>query len=134
MQRELPLRHGLIPQVGYAFVNFTSTRALLKFYQARVGTRWNLFSSEKVLQVSTSPLRLAYPPQVCYANIQGKVALVNKFRSVHGWAQTDRQQLGGDGGPRGMAPPDLLVGERNKHMLTPALTAPSVASPSPSPR
>jgi hypothetical protein len=76
----LPLRPELIPQVGYAFVNFTSTRALLKFYQARVGTRWNLFSSEKVLQVSTSPLHLTYRPQVCYANIQGKVALVNKFR------------------------------------------------------
>ncbi|BEI79981.1 hypothetical protein CcaverHIS002_0105100 [Cutaneotrichosporon cavernicola] len=54
--------------VGYAFVNFTSTIALLEFYRARVGKRWNLFSSEKVLQVG-------------YANIQGKVALVNKFRN-----------------------------------------------------
>ncbi|GMK59566.1 hypothetical protein CspeluHIS016_0801720 [Cutaneotrichosporon spelunceum] len=54
--------------VGYAFVNFTSTGALLEFYRARVGKRWNLFSSEKVLQVG-------------YANIQGKVALVNKFRN-----------------------------------------------------
>ncbi|CAK9785450.1 unnamed protein product [Cutaneotrichosporon oleaginosum] len=53
--------------VGYAFVNFTSTRALLHFYRARVGKRWNMFSSEKVLQT-------------VYATIQGKIALVNKFR------------------------------------------------------
>lgn len=39
-------------QVGYAFVNFTSLQALYDFIQARVGKRWNLFSSEKVLQVS----------------------------------------------------------------------------------
>ncbi|KAL1413545.1 hypothetical protein Q8F55_001319 [Vanrija albida] len=54
--------------VGYAFVNFTSTKALYNFIQAKVGKKWNLFSSEKVLQVS-------------YANIQGKASLVNKFRN-----------------------------------------------------
>ncbi|ORY33730.1 RNA recognition motif 2-domain-containing protein [Naematelia encephala] len=54
--------------VGYAFVNFTTVGALWTFIKARVGKKWNLFSSEKVLQVS-------------YANIQGKAALINKFRN-----------------------------------------------------
>ncbi|EAL22487.1 hypothetical protein CNBB3660 [Cryptococcus deneoformans B-3501A] len=54
--------------VGYAFVNFCSVQSLLRFIQARVGKKWNLFSSEKVLQVS-------------YADIQGKLALINKFRN-----------------------------------------------------
>ncbi|KAK1924784.1 RNA recognition motif 2-domain-containing protein [Papiliotrema laurentii] len=54
--------------VGYAFVNFTSVNALYEFIQAKVGKKWNMFSSEKVLQVS-------------YANIQGKAALVNKFKN-----------------------------------------------------
>jgi hypothetical protein len=39
-------------QVGYAFVNFTSLKALHKFHSKRVGQKWNMFSSEKVLQVS----------------------------------------------------------------------------------
>ncbi|OWZ80203.1 hypothetical protein C365_01154 [Cryptococcus neoformans Bt85] len=54
--------------VGYAFVNFCSVQSLLRFIQLRVGKKWNLFSSEKVLQVS-------------YADIQGKLALINKFRN-----------------------------------------------------
>ncbi|OCF35437.1 hypothetical protein I316_02989 [Kwoniella heveanensis BCC8398] len=54
--------------VGYAFVNFCSVKALYQFVQAKVGKKWNLFSSEKVLQVS-------------YADIQGKAALINKFSS-----------------------------------------------------
>ncbi|WVR05109.1 hypothetical protein IAU60_002121 [Kwoniella sp. DSM 27419] len=54
--------------VGYAFVNFCSVRALYQFIQAKVGKKWNMFSSEKVLQVS-------------YADIQGKAALINKFRN-----------------------------------------------------
>ncbi|WVQ71588.1 hypothetical protein IAR50_001128 [Cryptococcus sp. DSM 104548] len=54
--------------VGYAFVNFCSVSALLRFIQARVGKKWNMFSSEKVLQVS-------------YADIQGKAALINKFKN-----------------------------------------------------
>ena len=66
-------------QVGYAFVNFTSCKALLRFIHARVGKKWNMFSSEKVLQVRISREACANP-QVSYANIQGKAALVNKFR------------------------------------------------------
>ncbi|RXK40590.1 hypothetical protein M231_02045 [Tremella mesenterica] len=54
--------------VGYAFVNFVDVGALYAFIQAKVGKKWNLFSSEKVLQVS-------------YANIQGKASLINKFRN-----------------------------------------------------
>ncbi|ORX39804.1 RNA recognition motif 2-domain-containing protein [Kockovaella imperatae] len=54
--------------VGYAFVNFVSVKSLYEFHVAKVGKRWNLFSSEKVLQI-------------CYATIQGKQALINKFRN-----------------------------------------------------
>jgi hypothetical protein len=42
-------------QVGYAFVNFLSVKALYHFIEAKVGKKWNLFSSEKVLQVSLPP-------------------------------------------------------------------------------
>jgi len=59
--------------VGYAFVNFLSVKALYHFIEAKVGKKWNLFSSEKVLQVS-SPASLPPPAQadhqISYANIQ----------------------------------------------------------------
>ncbi|KAJ6499986.1 RNA recognition motif 2-domain-containing protein [Mycena vitilis] len=54
--------------VGYAFVNFISVQDLLRFAKARLGEKWNMFSSEKVLQMS-------------YANYQGKEALVEKFKN-----------------------------------------------------
>ncbi|TFK73993.1 hypothetical protein BDN72DRAFT_789982 [Pluteus cervinus] len=54
--------------VGYAFVNFIYVQDLLKFAKAKLGERWNMFSSEKVLQMS-------------YANYQGKEALVEKFKN-----------------------------------------------------
>ncbi|KAJ3790848.1 RNA recognition motif 2-domain-containing protein [Lentinula aff. detonsa] len=65
--------------VGYAFVNFIrdinlkdgisiSVEDLLLFAKARLGQKWNMFSSEKVLQMS-------------YANYQGKEALVDKFKN-----------------------------------------------------
>lgn len=54
--------------VGYAFVNFTEVSALLAFAKARLGVKWNMFCSEKVLQMS-------------YANFQGKEALVEKFKN-----------------------------------------------------
>lgn len=37
--------------VGYAFVNFTSIQALLTFVELKAGRKWNMFASEKVLQV-----------------------------------------------------------------------------------
>lgn len=54
--------------VGYAFVNFIRVQDMLKFAKKRLGVKWNLFSSEKVLQMS-------------YANYQGKEALVEKFKN-----------------------------------------------------
>jgi len=54
--------------VGYAFVNFIHVQDLLRFAQQRLGEKWNMFSSEKVLQMS-------------YANYQGKEALVEKFKN-----------------------------------------------------
>ncbi|KZT41499.1 hypothetical protein SISSUDRAFT_981682 [Sistotremastrum suecicum HHB10207 ss-3] len=54
--------------VGYAFVNFIEVSDLLLFAKTKLGTRWNMFSSEKVLQMS-------------YANYQGKEALIEKFKN-----------------------------------------------------
>ncbi|KLO18431.1 hypothetical protein SCHPADRAFT_819890 [Schizopora paradoxa] len=54
--------------VGYAFVNFIRVEDLLLFARAKLGVKWNMFSSEKVLQMS-------------YANYQGKEALVEKFKN-----------------------------------------------------
>ncbi|KAG8764158.1 hypothetical protein FRC11_003014 [Ceratobasidium sp. 423] len=49
--------------VGYAFVNFINISDLLKFMKARLGRKWNMYASEKVLGAG-------------YANYQGKEALV----------------------------------------------------------
>ena len=38
--------------LGYGFINFTSTEALFRFICTRVGRKWNMYSSEKVLQIS----------------------------------------------------------------------------------
>lgn len=54
--------------VGYAFVNFITVEDLLRFTKARLGVKWNMYSSEKVLQM-------------CYANYQGKEALIEKFKN-----------------------------------------------------
>ncbi|CAG8519539.1 12744_t:CDS:10 [Ambispora gerdemannii] len=54
--------------VGYAFINFIDANAVLSFADARVGRRWSCFNSEKVCELA-------------YANIQGKEALVEKFRN-----------------------------------------------------
>ncbi|EIM79893.1 uncharacterized protein STEHIDRAFT_68841, partial [Stereum hirsutum FP-91666 SS1] len=54
--------------VGYAFVNFITVDDLLKFAKARLGVKWNMYSSDKILQMS-------------YANYQGKEALVEKFKN-----------------------------------------------------
>ncbi|KAI0700896.1 RNA recognition motif 2-domain-containing protein [Cytidiella melzeri] len=54
--------------VGYAFVNFILPEDLLHFAKTQLGVRWNMYSSEKVLQLS-------------YANYQGKEALVEKFKN-----------------------------------------------------
>lgn len=54
--------------VGYAFVNFITVQDLLLFAKTQLGVKWNMYSSEKVLQMS-------------YANYQGKEALVEKFKN-----------------------------------------------------
>ncbi|KZT24223.1 hypothetical protein NEOLEDRAFT_1067902 [Neolentinus lepideus HHB14362 ss-1] len=54
--------------VGYAFVNFITVQDLLVFAKSKLGVKWNMYSSEKVLQMS-------------YANYQGKEALVEKFKN-----------------------------------------------------
>ncbi|RKO92717.1 RNA recognition motif 2, partial [Blyttiomyces helicus] len=54
--------------VGYAFINFLNTDAIVSFAEKIVGKRWPKFSSEKICILS-------------YANIQGRDALIEKFRS-----------------------------------------------------
>ncbi|QRW21703.1 RNA recognition motif protein [Rhizoctonia solani] len=54
--------------VGYAFVNFINISDLLKFMKARLGRKWNMYASEKVLGAG-------------YANYQGKEALIEKFKN-----------------------------------------------------
>lgn len=54
--------------VGYAFVNFIGVQDLLVFAKTKLNEKWNMYSSEKILQMS-------------YANYQGKEALVEKFKN-----------------------------------------------------
>ena len=54
--------------VGYAFINFTDAQCILEFVKHHVGKRWAAHGSDKVCRLS-------------YANIQGKSALIDKFRN-----------------------------------------------------
>ena len=54
--------------VGYAFVNFTDPSAIAVLARARVGQRWTMFKSDKIMELG-------------YANIQGKNKLIDKFRN-----------------------------------------------------
>ena len=54
--------------VGYAFINFEDPFYIIDFMNARAGSRWNRFNSDKVAEVS-------------YATIQGRDCLVQKFRN-----------------------------------------------------
>ncbi|TRM69360.1 RNA recognition motif 2-domain-containing protein [Schizophyllum amplum] len=54
--------------VGYACVNFIDVKDLLYFAKSCLGKKWGLCHSEKVLHM-------------CYANYQGKEALVEKFKN-----------------------------------------------------
>ncbi|KAJ3021965.1 hypothetical protein HKX48_007343 [Thoreauomyces humboldtii] len=54
--------------VGYAFINFTGSAAILSFAERVVGKKWSKFNSDKVCTLS-------------YANIQGQGALIQKFRN-----------------------------------------------------
>ena len=51
-----------------AFVNFITVQDLITFCKARLGVKWNMFQSEKVLNAT-------------YGNYQGKEALVEKFKN-----------------------------------------------------
>ncbi|KNE59933.1 hypothetical protein AMAG_05382 [Allomyces macrogynus ATCC 38327] len=54
--------------VGYAFCNMVNVAAVVSFAQRVVGKKWTRFNSDKVCMLS-------------YANIQGKQALIDKFRN-----------------------------------------------------
>ncbi|KAF9451940.1 hypothetical protein P691DRAFT_662059 [Macrolepiota fuliginosa MF-IS2] len=96
--------------VGYAFVNFIRVQDMLKFAKKRLGVKWNMFSSEKVLQMS-------------YANYQGKEALVEKFKNscIMDEREEWRPKIFYSGGPeQGLpepfpAPTHLRRKERSSH-------------------
>ncbi|SAM09590.1 hypothetical protein [Absidia glauca] len=54
--------------VGYAFINFMDPRSVVSFASQRLGKQWNRFHSEKLCDLA-------------YANIQGKLNLIQKFRN-----------------------------------------------------
>ncbi|ORZ33627.1 RNA recognition motif 2-domain-containing protein, partial [Catenaria anguillulae PL171] len=54
--------------VGYAFCNMVNVNAVITFAQRVVGKKWTRFNSDKVCMLS-------------YANIQGRQALIDKFRN-----------------------------------------------------
>ncbi|KAG0307000.1 hypothetical protein BGZ98_001308 [Dissophora globulifera] len=54
--------------VGYAFINFINTDVVSSFIKERVGKKWSRFNSDKICSLS-------------YATIQGRSALVEKFRN-----------------------------------------------------
>ena len=54
--------------VGYAFINFAAPSDIAAFARRMVGRRWPKFNSEKICELA-------------YARIQGKAALVDKFRN-----------------------------------------------------
>ncbi|RLO02520.1 hypothetical protein DYB28_010617 [Aphanomyces astaci] len=54
--------------MGYAFVNFMTTDAIIPFYKAFNGRRWHCFNSDKVCAIT-------------YARLQGKAAMVYRFQN-----------------------------------------------------
>ncbi|KAG9069181.1 hypothetical protein KI688_010077 [Linnemannia hyalina] len=54
--------------VGYAFINFINIEVVASFVQHHVGKKWGRFNSDKICSLS-------------YATIQGRRALVDKFRN-----------------------------------------------------
>ncbi|KAI6677671.1 hypothetical protein NL676_038467 [Syzygium grande] len=65
----LPLDLRRKANLGYAFVNFTSPRAVWKFKVATNNQRWELFYSSKIRQIAT-------------AKYQGKEALMRHFENT----------------------------------------------------
>eukprot|EP00292_Cryptomonas_paramecium_P023733 CAMPEP_0113669326 /NCGR_PEP_ID=MMETSP0038_2-20120614/4509_1 /TAXON_ID=2898 /ORGANISM="Cryptomonas paramecium" /LENGTH=144 /DNA_ID=CAMNT_0000585199 /DNA_START=350 /DNA_END=780 /DNA_ORIENTATION=+ /assembly_acc=CAM_ASM_000170 len=54
--------------LGYAFLNFTSPKAILDFAKEFSGKRWDRYNSEKVCEI-------------CFGRIQGRDRLIEHFRS-----------------------------------------------------
>ncbi|ORZ07295.1 RNA recognition motif 2-domain-containing protein [Lobosporangium transversale] len=54
--------------VGYAFINFINTDVIPSFVEQYVGKKWSRFNSDKICSLS-------------YAVIQGRKALIEKFRN-----------------------------------------------------
>jgi hypothetical protein len=54
--------------VGYAFINFIDPKHIVNFYSRVCGKKWARFNSDKVCGLT-------------FARIQGKAALIEKFRN-----------------------------------------------------
>ncbi|GAA5847833.1 hypothetical protein JCM3766R1_001202 [Sporobolomyces carnicolor] len=101
--------------VGYGFVNFTSTSALLAFCRQRLGTRWNLCNSDKLCVLS-------------FANIQGKASLINHFKnsSVLDQDESRRPKLFVSSGPLAGTPETFPVCDDPVRKMRSALNAANV--------
>ncbi|KAJ5545352.1 hypothetical protein N7461_007656 [Penicillium sp. DV-2018c] len=99
---------------GYAFVNFVDPSDIIAFYMAVVGKSWpGIQSSEE-------------PVKICYAVIQGKDNLVNRFRNSNVMTRPDdqRPKLFHTRGPfAGMEAPFPPPNDRNKLRRSVANTA-----------
>ncbi|KAL2914591.1 hypothetical protein HK105_205942 [Polyrhizophydium stewartii] len=81
--------------VGYAFVNFTSAEAVVRFADRFVGRVWGRFKSEKICGMG-------------FATIQGRQALIEKFRNSSVMLENDEYKpkiFYTDGPHRGMEEP-----------------------------
>ncbi|KAL8188744.1 hypothetical protein R6Q57_029764 [Mikania cordata] len=66
----LPIDFNRRLNAGFAFVNFTTPEAALRFREAFHGKRWNLFGCSKVAEISR-------------ARIQGKNAMINNCKGMN---------------------------------------------------
>ncbi|GAA5885793.1 hypothetical protein JCM16303_006066 [Sporobolomyces ruberrimus] len=101
--------------VGYGFVNFTSTSALLSFCKQRLGTRWNMCNSDKLCVLS-------------FANIQGKASLINHFKnsSVLDQDESRRPKIFVTSGPNAGAPEKFPLCDDPVRKMRSALNAANV--------
>ncbi|CEG78003.1 Putative RNA-binding protein [Rhizopus microsporus] len=65
--------------VGYAFINFIDPKSVITLAEQKMGKKWTMFNSEKRLSIS-------------YAAVQGKEALIQKFRNSHVMAEEEAYQ------------------------------------------
>ncbi|KIM40177.1 hypothetical protein M413DRAFT_446337 [Hebeloma cylindrosporum] len=74
--------------VGYAFVNFIDVKDLLHFARERLGVKWNMFKSDKVLQMSYANYQLG---PFCIRVLPKLTQLLSEGRRL--WSKSSRIHL-----------------------------------------